>query len=104
MTTGVNRLQLDGEVLGAVEARITPAGIPIHRFTLAHESSQTEAGMPREARCHMAVVASGEALAPQVKGLVEGDRVRVEGFITRSSFRDESYRIVLHAQTIELLR
>ncbi|HDP88649.1 MAG TPA: primosomal replication protein N [Thioalkalivibrio sp.] len=104
MTAGVNRLRLDGHLHGGVESRITPAGIPIHRFTLAHESSQVEAGMVREARCQIAVVASGETLAPVAGSLQEGDRVVVEGFISRSSFRDESYRIVLHAQAIELLR
>ena len=104
MSAGINRLRLDGGVHGAVESRITPAGIPIHRFTLAHESSQMEAGMPREARCHLAVVASGDAFTPTVKSLQDGVRVVVDGFITRSSFRDENYRIVLHAQAIEILR
>ena len=52
----------------------------------------------------MAIVASGEALSSVVREISAGTQVLVEGFITRSSFNDEDFRIVLHAQAIELLK
>ena len=96
-----NRVVLTGRVLGRIEQRVTPAGIPISRFTLDHRSTQTEAGMRREAALRMAVVAGGDELVPRLRGLSEGAQLRVSGFLARSSHRDAEHRITLHAQDIE---
>jgi len=57
--------------------------------------------LAREARCQIQVQASGEALQQSVKNLEEGEYLVVTGFIGRTSFQDESYRILLHAQKID---
>lgn len=91
-----------GTVEKRPETRTTPAGIPITRFSLRHESVQTEAGMNRKAMCLIGVVASGKAIQQEVMGLVQGSAVRVTGFLTRAE-RSEDYRLVLHAQSVESL-
>jgi primosomal replication protein N len=95
-----NRLVLAGTVAKKPETRVTPAGIPITRFSLRHESQQTEAGMNRKAACIIGVVASGRELQSEVQRLGEGSVVRVTGFLTRAE-KTEEYRLVLHAHSIE---
>jgi primosomal replication protein N len=97
-----NHLVIAGMVSRAPETRRSPAGIPITRFTLQHKSQQMEAGRMREALMSIGVVASGEALAAVATKLEQGSMVRIEGFLTRSSHRHESCRLVLRAQRIEL--
>lgn len=96
-----NRLTLTGQVTGPVTRRESPAGIPIARFVLEHSSRQSEAGMSREARCRINVVAAGTQLQEALSGLVPGEGLRVTGFIARAGYRSEEHRIVLHAQQIE---
>ena len=89
-----------GTVVNRPETRTSPAGIPISRFSLRHDSVQTEAGMSRKASCMIAVVASGKGNQSAVQQLEQGSTVRVAGFLTRAE-RSEEYRLVLHAQSIE---
>ncbi len=98
-----NRVVLTGRVLGPIDHRVTPAGIPISRFTLDHRSLQSEAGMRREAVLRLQVVASGDGLAEVARGLKDGSAVSVEGFLARSSYRQGEHRISLHAQGIETI-
>ena len=85
------------------QTQYSPAGIPIARFTLAHDSSQLEADRPRQARLRIGVVAAGEALQRQLQQLAEDTPVRVAGFLTSAGHRAGEYRLVLHAHRIELL-
>lgn len=96
-------MSLAGQVARAVETRTSPAGIPISRFSLEHRSRQYEAGSEREVFCKIVVVAAGEALQSSVSGLKVGGQVRVEGFISRSSYRSEASHLVLHALQLETL-
>ncbi len=98
-----NRVLLTGSVHRKPETRTSPAGIPISRFGLEHRSEQSEAGMKREAQARIVIVASGKELQPLVRTLETGSKVRVTGFLSRSSFRDPEVRLELHAQQIELL-
>ena len=98
--TADNRLIIAGTVVRAPETRYSPAGIPISRFAMEHQSRQLEAGMPREAVCRMTVVAAGESLQSAVCALVPGSRVRVSGFLSRAGHRAGEDRLVLHAQAI----
>lgn len=98
-----NRVVLTGRVLGQIDHRVTPAGIPISRFTLDHRSLQLEAGMRREAMLRLPVVASGDGLAEVVRELEDGSTVSVTGFLARSSHRHGEHRITLHAQGIETI-
>ncbi len=96
-----NRLLLTGQVCRAPETRRTPAGIAVTRFTLEHRSPQQEAGMQREAWCRIVVVAAGETQGLNVASLMEGDSVKVCGFISRADSRQGQSRLVLHAQCID---
>ncbi len=97
-----NRLEIAGCVAKAPQTRYSPAGIPITRFPLRHESRQSEGGLSRVVRCTIGVVVTGETQQARVRQLGEGSQIRVIGFISRSGNRDDS-RIELHADTIELL-
>lgn len=97
-----NHLVIAGVVARPPETRVSPAGIPITRFSLQHRSRQMEAGEMREAVMSIGVVASGQALTAVATQLEQGSTVRIEGFLTRSSHRHESCRLVLRAQRIEL--
>ena len=98
-----NCLIIAGQLAGSCEIRTSPAGVTISRFLLEHHSGQVEAGVAREARCRIPVMACGEALARAVDRLPQGAPVRVQGFISRANFREGEYRLVLHAAHIDLL-
>lgn len=95
-----NRLCLEGRVLEAPERRHNPAGKPIARFMLGHESEQEEGGHPRMVQLRIQVFAAGEPLQDRVDRLVVGEAVRVEGFVARSGYRQGDARLVLRANTI----
>lgn len=96
-----NRLALDGTLAGSPDVRYTPAGIPIARFSLHHESTQEEAGMQRRATCTAEVVVTGEELIRVLHRMGEGSRIRIIGFLSRAGSRSE--RLVVHANRIEPL-
>ena len=96
-----HRLQIDGIVANNPQTRYSPAGIPIARFTLKHQSQQSEAGMNRQVICNIGVVASGEALQQVVKQLQTGEGIRVSGFLARANNRQGENRLILHADSIE---
>ena len=98
-----NRLRISGLLAKQPETRHSPAGVPITRFTLQHESLQQEAGMQRRAICNIAVIASGEEMLKQTKGLQGGQQLRVSGFLCRANNRQGENRLILHAEQIELL-
>ncbi|MCW8971823.1 MAG: primosomal replication protein N [Gammaproteobacteria bacterium] len=98
-----NRLQIAGVVGNSPETRYSPAGIPIARFTLRHQSQQSEAGMQRQVLCNIGVVASGEALLQIVQQLQTGEGVRVIGFLARANNRQGENRLILHADSIETI-
>jgi len=103
MPSADNCLIIVGQLAGTGETRVTPAGVPICRFLLEHYSEQQEAGLPREARCRIPVVACGEALARIAGRLAPGARIRVRGFVSRANHREGEYRLVLHAAHIDIL-
>ena len=98
-----NRLVISGTLGNAPETRYSPAGIPITRFTLRHESIQQEAGMQRQAICNIAVIASGKQWLETTKALQSGQQIRVSGFLSRANNRQGENRLILHAEQIELL-
>jgi primosomal replication protein N len=98
-----NRLVITGRVGRKPETRLSPAGVPLTRFPLLHESERTEAGAKRRVSCSVPVVASGEGLQATVGVLAEGCLVRVTGFLARAGGRSAEYTLVLHAQSVEPL-
>jgi len=97
-----NRLVLGGRVEAVEPARVTPGGVPIATFLLAHRSHQCEAGLPREAWLRIRVLAAGD-LAPRAAALAVGAEVEVEGFLSRSSYRREPTHLALHAHTLRIV-
>jgi len=98
-----NCLIIVGQLTGTCETRVTPAGVPISRFLLEHHSGQQEAGLPREARCRIPVMACGDALAGIARRLTPDAHIRVRGFVSRANHREGEYRLVLHAAHIDIL-
>ena len=98
-----NCLIIAGQVAESSGVRTTPAGVPIGRFLLEHHSGQVEAGLPREVRCRIPVVACGAALAYTAGRLSPGAQVRVRGFVSRANYREGEYRLALHAAHIDVL-
>lgn len=96
-----NRWVLTGKVVRLFEVRYSPAGIPISRFVVQHHSQQVEAGLAREAHCRVIVMAAGNELQPLVGELSIDSWVRVEGFVSRASYKTGDARLVLHAHHIQ---
>ena len=96
----LNRLSLSGRVGRKLETRITPGGVPLTRFTLAHRSQQLEDGLPVLTVLNILVVAAGKTLSEAAEHLQEGQAVVVEGFLNRAKLRERQSRLVLHAQEI----
>lgn len=99
----MNRVVLEGEVCRAPETRLSPARIPLTRFTLEHRSRQTAGGIQREARLRLVVVAAGTGMSRDAAVLQPGDRVRVEGFLTRDGYQAEERELALQADGIRRL-
>ena len=89
----MNRLELAARVLEMEALRHTPAGVPILRMRLAHESELSEAGHPRRIELEIPAVALGE-MALLLSGTPLGCGMDVEGFLAPS--RKGSSRLVLH--------
>jgi primosomal replication protein N len=98
-----NRLVISGSLGNTPETRHSPAGIPITRFTLRHESIQQEAGMQRQAICNIVVIASGNELLATTKALQSEQQIRVSGFLSRANNRQGENRLILHAEQIEVI-
>lgn len=94
---------LEGEVCRAPQTRVTPAQIPLTRFTLEHRSRQHAGGFEREARLRLVVVATGRELSRMAAALQPGERVRVEGFLSRGSHRADEQELALQASAIRRL-
>ena len=78
--------------------RHTPAAVPILTFTLKHDSSQAEGGVPRQVGFEIEAMAVG-AVAQQMNSMQAGQQVNVTGFLTSRSRM--STRLVLHVNQFE---
>ncbi|MBI2318914.1 MAG: primosomal replication protein N [Betaproteobacteria bacterium] len=93
-----NLIVLSGRIVEADVPRRTPAGIPILKFRLAHESTQDELGTPRKVSCEIAAVAFDRE-ARLVSAAPLGSAMTVTGFIDRKGH--SSRQVILHAVHIE---
>ena len=78
--------------------RHTPAGIPVLKFRIRHESSQAEAGGARKVNCEMNVVAF-EREAKLLAAAKLGSSMTITGFLAAKSRAGRS--LVLHATKVE---
>jgi primosomal replication protein N len=90
-----NRLVLGGEIVDLEPPRFSPAGIPIARATLKHQSRQSGQLM----QCELTVAAQGEN-AKKLAGLKPGSQVKVTGSITRAG-SNSRYLLMWIEQLIE---
>ncbi|QSI75867.1 MULTISPECIES: primosomal replication protein N [Niveibacterium] len=95
-----NALVLDGVIAECGVLRRTPAGMPVLEFSLEHVSRQIEAGIEREVRCEVSVLALGDA-ALSAQARRPGDKVTLTGFLAARSARHKG--LVMHVNTIEIL-
>jgi primosomal replication protein N len=98
-----NVLVIEGLVVQPPETRVSPAGIPISRFSIEHQSVCEEAGMSREVRFKLGIVASGKDLQSVITMLSSDSRIRAQGFMARAGYRSDENRLLLHAQSIQIL-
>lgn len=98
--TGDNCLVLRGVVAKPPTTHQTPAGLSITRFSVVHESRQTQAGVTRPVRMRMIVMAMGN-LSTAAQALQPGQSVQLSGFIETKRDRQGSSHIVLNATCIE---
>jgi primosomal replication protein N len=87
----LNKLVLNGVVIGIEPIRHTPAGLPVISFVLQHASEQIEAGLKRKVECEVNAVAIGD-LAKQPITL--GAQMSVQGFLAKRSAK--STQLILH--------
>jgi primosomal replication protein N len=93
-----NRVVLRARLIELDALRYTPAGVPIVKFRLSHESSQQEAGTLRKVDCELAGVAF-ETEAKLIAAAQLGTAMSITGFLDRRG--RSSRQIVLHATHIE---
>jgi primosomal replication protein N len=75
-----NRLILVGEIVSLEPTRFSPAGIPIAKAVIRHESWQAGQKM----QCELAIAAQGENAA-RLSRVETGRRVRVVGPLSRAN-------------------
>jgi len=93
-----NRVAVAGRLIELDALRHTPAGIPMLKFRLQHDSVQTEAGGERKVSCEIAAVAF-EREAKLLAAAKLGSNVTVTGFLAAKS--RSSRTLMLHATEIE---
>lgn len=99
-SANVNQITLAGNIVSTLHTRIAPSGIQITRFTLQHQSIQTEAGHDKKVDCRIIVIAVGD-VAESIPG--QDASIMVRGFISYESRDKIETRLVLHAQEITVL-
>lgn len=95
----MNTLVISATVQSLESLRYTPAGLPLLRLQLQHDSEQSEAGLNRKVQCQLPAVIIGEkAMLP----LQSGDQLKVKGFLAQRSAK--STQVVLHIQELQRIQ
>jgi primosomal replication protein N len=93
-----NRVTVSGRLIELDALRHTPAGVPVLKFRLQHDSTQAEAGAKRKVSCEIAAVAF-EREAKLLAAAKLGSDVKVSGFLAARSRTSKA--VVLHATEVE---
>jgi primosomal replication protein N len=94
-----NQVRLAGTVVAREALRHTPAGVPVLTFSVKHESTQVEGGVPRQVGLEIDAMAMGD-VAQGMSALQAGQSVRLAGFLASRSRL--STRVVLHVNQFEI--
>ncbi len=97
-----NEVVVSGVVYKLYETRYTPAGIPITRFVLEHQSEQSEAGLKRNLRCQVFIIASGNKLQDVIKAknMKIGSQITVKGYLDQITFKGSNPQLCVNAEII----
>jgi primosomal replication protein N len=95
---GKNHVVLRGTLIELDILRHTPGGVPILKFRIEHESSQTEGGTSRRVNCEVAGVAFDRE-AKLLSSAQLGSPLTISGFLDRKG--RSMHQLVLHATHIE---
>lgn len=95
---GENRVVLRGRLIELDILRHTPGGVPILKFRIEHESSQTEGGASRRVSCEVTGVAFDRE-AKLLSSAQLGSTLTISGFLDRKG--RSRHQLVLHATHIE---
>jgi len=95
----VNTLVIAATVQAIEPLRYTPAGLPLLRLQLQHDSEQLEAGLNRKVQCVLPAVLIGEKANLTLQS---GDQIKVKGFLAQRSTK--STQVVMHIQEIQLIQ
>jgi primosomal replication protein N len=96
----LNKLVLNGVVVGLEPVRYTPAGLPLLSFVLQHASEQIEAGLKRKVECEVNAVALGNIASELAKQQISlGMAINVEGFLAKRSAK--STQLIMHVTHIK---
>jgi primosomal replication protein N len=93
-----NRITVSGSLIELDVLRHTPAGVPMLKFRIRHESSQTEADGPRKVNCEMSAVAFDRE-AKLLAAAKLGSNMTITGFLAAKSRTGRA--LVLHATKID---
>ncbi|WP_322997336.1 primosomal replication protein N [Castellaniella sp.] len=93
----MNRVELAAKLVDIPPMRHTPAGLPVLRLQLAHESQVIEAGLARKISMEFKAIALGD-IALALARYTAGSQVQVVGFLAPQ--RQGSDRLVLHIQQL----
>ena len=94
-----NRLILRASFASKEQLRFTPAGIAVLSFTVDHNSTQNEAGQPRNVALSLDCVAVGE-MAKSLDHVATGRDLELSGFLSNRS--NKSRWVVFHVTEFEL--
>ena len=95
----MNSVRLSARLIQRDPLRFTPAGIPVLRFRVQHDSSQREAGGERRVELELAAVAMAQQ-ALRLERIDLGRALSVSGFLAPR--RRDSRGLVLHVIEFEL--
>ncbi|WP_029148633.1 primosomal replication protein N [Methylophilus sp. 5] len=95
----MNTLVIAAIVQSIEPLRYTPAGLPLLRLQLQHDSEQQEAGMNRKVQCVLPAMLIGEKASLPLQS---GDHIKVKGFLAQRSAK--STQVVLHIQELQRIQ
>ena len=99
-----NQVELTGRLVDSADLRHSPAGVPIARALLEHESSQLEAGVERWVRFRVGLRAAGSPIAETLGALSGGALISVTGLMRRARQRNaETDPIIISVQRLSRL-
>jgi primosomal replication protein N len=92
---------INGLLAKVYETRHSPAGIPITRFILEHQSVKTEAGLKRKIYCKVLIIIAGTALHQVLNRLSVGQEITVEGYLNQVSYQGQNPKLCVNAEVIK---